>query len=55
MGKLYEKGVIFLLAGTMNMIMMRSCGLTGEVQEDSLPELVIGGAEYAPLFLCRYG
>lgn len=45
-----KKGVIFLLAGIMNMIMMCSCGLTGETQEESLPELVIGGAEYAPYF-----
>ena len=45
-----KKGVIFLLAGIMNMIMMCSCGLTGEAQEESLPELVIGGAEYAPYF-----
>ncbi len=49
-GSCMKKGIIFLLAGIINMMLMCSCGFIGKTQENSLPELVIGGAEYAPYF-----
>ena len=45
-----RKRFLILLISIINMILLCSCGRDMSVLDASLPELVIGGAEYAPYF-----
>ncbi len=45
-----KKGMICAALCILNIVLLCACGAGRFSTEDSLPELVIGGAEYAPYF-----
>ena len=45
-----KKGIFCVLLSILNIVLLCSCGAGSSSAEASLPELVIGGAEYAPYF-----
>ena len=45
-----RKRFLLLLLSIINMILLCSCGREASFSDAALPELVIGGAEYAPYF-----
>ena len=45
-----KKGIICVALSILNIVLLCACGAGRFSAEDSLPELVIGGAEYAPYF-----
>ena len=45
-----KKGIICVALSILNIVLLCACGVGSFSAENSLPELVIGGAEYAPYF-----
>ena len=45
-----KKGIICVALSILNIVLLCACGAGRFSAENSLPELVIGGAEYAPYF-----
>ena len=45
-----KKGIICVALSILNIVLLCACGVGRSSAENSLPELVIGGAEYAPYF-----
>lgn len=45
-----KKGIICVALSILNIVLLCACGAGRSSAENSLPELVIGGAEYAPYF-----
>lgn len=45
-----KKGIYCVLLCILNIVLLCACGVGRSSAENSLPELVIGGAEYAPYF-----
>lgn len=49
-GERMKKGIYCVLLCILNIVLLCACGVGRSSAENSLPELVIGGAEYAPYF-----